>query len=43
MKLGIGKLPDDALLFANLDGGLLRPGNCPPVGPRMPQRWACRA
>jgi integrase len=27
MKLGIGKLPDDALLFANLDRGLLRPGN----------------
>jgi integrase len=27
MKLGIGKLPQDALLFANLEGGLLRPGN----------------
>jgi hypothetical protein len=26
-KLGIGKLPDDALLFSNLDGGPLRPGN----------------
>jgi integrase len=25
MKLGLGKLPDDALLFANLDGGPLRP------------------
>ncbi len=27
MKLGLGKLPDGALLFANLEGGLLRPGN----------------
>lgn len=27
MKLGIGKLPKDALLFATLDGGPLRPGN----------------
>jgi integrase len=27
IKLGIGKLPADALLFANLEGGPLRPGN----------------
>jgi integrase len=27
MKLGAGKLPEDALLFANLEGGPLRPGN----------------
>jgi integrase len=25
MKLGVGKLPNDALLFANLEGGPLRP------------------
>lgn len=27
MKLGVGKLPKDALLFSNLAGGPLRPGN----------------
>jgi integrase len=27
IKLGAGKLPDDALLFANLDGGPLQPSN----------------
>jgi integrase len=27
MKLGTGRLPDDALLFANLQGAPLRPGN----------------
>ena len=27
MQLGAGRLPDDALLFANLDGGPLQPSN----------------
>ena len=27
MKLGLGKLPSDALLFSTLEGGPLRPGN----------------
>jgi integrase len=27
MQLGIGRLPDDALLFANLEGGPLQPSN----------------
>jgi integrase len=27
IKLGMGKMPDDALLFSNLDGGFMRPGN----------------
>ena len=27
MKLGVGRLPDDALLFANLEGEPLQPSN----------------
>jgi integrase len=33
LRLGIGKLPDDALLFSNLEGGPLRPTTAS-------QRWA---